>query len=118
MLREFTVTVEDDVYEAIRPMVESKTIGDFLSRVVWQSPAYLSNCDPMALPVEERRRRADAELWNRRQVDPKRQEEANRKLCGCLGYTDGHEVDRFLERCHADKIREAEIEAHRRGERA
>jgi hypothetical protein len=69
---------------------------------------------PMELPVEERRRRVEAEA--KRPVDPKRQEEANRKLCGCLGYTDGHEVDRFLERCHADKIRELKIEARRRGE--
>jgi hypothetical protein len=83
MLREFTVTVEEDVYEAIRPLVENKTIGDFISRVIWQSPAYMANRDPMELPVEERRRRAEAGNSPRRHLSA--EEAAERGL----GFGDG-----------------------------
>ena len=38
MLHELTITVDDTVYQTLKPMVDQQTIGDFLYRLLQTQP--------------------------------------------------------------------------------
>ncbi|MDR1149353.1 MAG: hypothetical protein LBK66_12050 [Spirochaetaceae bacterium] len=107
MLKDLTVKFEEDVYEAMLLTAGDEPLNDFIAERVWQQSEYA----PMEAVYEGRRRRVDEAIRGRRSVAPGKREEATHKLFGLLGYTDGHEVDRFLERCHSDKEQELSKEA-------
>lgn len=97
-----TVKFEEDVYEAILLTAGNRPPNDFIAERAWQQSEYA----PVETVYGERRRSVDEIIRVRRTIDPVKRETATHKLFGLLGYTDGHEVDRFIERRRFDKERE------------
>jgi hypothetical protein len=106
MLKE-PVKLEEDVYEALLLTTGRGPPNDFVAERAWQEPEYAA----MEAVYGERRRGVDEIIRVRRTVDPVKREDATHKLFGLLGYTDGHEVDRFIERRRSNKERELAKEA-------
>jgi hypothetical protein len=107
-----TVKFEENVFEVLPLMAGNKTLNDFIAEAACRQPER----DPME--YEKRRRRVEEAVRGRVPAGPVKREEATHRLCGLLGYTDGHEVDRFLERRRAGKERELAKEAAARADSA
>jgi hypothetical protein len=88
MLKELTLTVEEDLYDALQEMNKTKTLNSFLKKAIEPQPD------------------------TQKKFDPEKAAAAREKLRGSFG-GDGHEVDRFLEEKRLEKALEDGIWARR-----
>jgi hypothetical protein len=85
-MKELTLTVEEDLYDALREMDEAKTLNGFLKTAINTRPLH--------------------GLFAPKKFDPEKAAAAIEKLRGSFG-GDGHEVDRFLEEKRQEKALES-----------
>jgi hypothetical protein len=95
MLKELTVTVDENLYDMLREMNETDTLNAFLK-------------DAMGLRLRKG-------IFDPKPFDPGKAAAAIEELRGSFK-GDGHEVDRFLEEKRREKAREDEIWARRNSE--
>jgi hypothetical protein len=92
MLKELTLTVEEDLYDALQEMNKTKTLNSLLKKALDPQP--------------------EKDLLTPKKFDPEKAAAAIEKLRGSFG-GDGHEVDRFLEEKQREKALEDGIWARR-----
>jgi hypothetical protein len=88
MMKELTLTVEEDLYEALQEMNKAKTLDSLLKKAIDSQP--------------------EKDLFAPQKFDPEKAAAAREKLRGSFG-GDGHEVDRFLEEKRQEKALEDAI---------